>query len=189
MYSFHCILFSKLASSDGNRLSVFIGKTWMAVGYGISPDAAFYMIVPHQCIDHIFQCTVVRIAEFDLNDLSQLILESFLAPCFHLPFGKGFLIAAFLRILIVIILPNRMHKPSLHTLRSEELAHFPQISFVPSECSACFKITVADQEMNMLVRRICMYREQHLIALKESFCKRLCDSECLLVSQLVIVLR
>ena len=82
-----------------------------------------------------------------------------------------------------------MHKPSLHTLRSEELAHFPQISFVPSECSARFNTAVADQEMNMFVRSVGMHREQYLIAPKESLRELLCDPECFSVSQLIIVLR
>lgn len=41
----------------------------------------------------------------------------------------------------------------------------------------------------MLVRRICMYCKQHLIALKESLSKRLCNPERLFVSQFVIILR
>ena len=161
----------------------------MSVRNGVSSDAAFHMIMLHQCSDHIFQCTVVRIAEFDLNDLSQLILESFFAPRFHLPFRKGFLVAALVCVMMIEVIADGMDQPALHTLRSEELAHFPQISFVPSECSACFKITVADQEMNMLVRSVGMHREQHLIASKESLRELLCDPECFSVSQPVIVLR
>ena len=147
------------------------------------------MIMLHQCANHIFQCAVVRIAEFNLNDLSQLILESLFAPCFHLPFSKSFLVAALVCVTMIEVIADGMNQTALHTLRAEEPAHFPQVPFVAPECSACFNMTVADQKMNMLVRCICMNRKQHLIALKESLCKRLCNSECLLVSQFVIVLR
>ena len=98
----------------------------MPVRYGISFDAAFHMIMLHQCSDHISQCAVVRIAEFDLNDLSQLILESFLAPCFHLPFCKGLLVAALVCVMMIEVIADGMDQTALHTLRSEELAHFPQ---------------------------------------------------------------
>lgn len=143
----------------------------------------------HQCANHIFQCAVVRIAEFNLNDLSQLILESLFAPCFHLPFGKGFFVAALICVTMIEVIADGMDQTALHTLRAEEPAHFPQVSLIPAECPACFNMTVADQKMNMLVRRICMYCKQHLIALKESLSKRLCNSERLFVSQFVIVLR
>ena len=161
----------------------------MPVGYGISSDATLHMIMPHQRNDHILQCAVIRIADLSTDHLPQLILECFLAACFHLPFGKGLFVTMLFRIVIVIILPDGMHKSSLHTLCAEEFTHFPQISFVPSECSARFNMAVSDQEMNVLVRRICMYREQHLIAPKEPLRKLLCNSECLLVSQFVIVFR
>lgn len=144
----------------------------------------------HQCANHIFQCAVVRIAEFNLNDLSQLILECFLAPCFHLPFCKGLLVAVLVCIIMMIeVIADGMDQTALHTLRAEEPTHFPQVPFVAPECSACFNMAVADQEMNVLVRRICMYCKQHLIALKESLSKRLCNSERLFVSQFVIILR
>ena len=94
-----------------------------------------------------------------------------------------------LRIVIIIILPDGMHKSPLHTLCSEEFTHFPQISFVSSECSAGFKIAVADQEMNVLVRSVGMDCEQYLIALKESLRKLLCDLECLPIAEPVIILR
>ena len=161
----------------------------MPVRYGVPFDAAFHMIMLHQCSDHISQCAVVRIAEFDLNDLSQLILESFFAPCFHLPFCKGLLVAALVCIMMIEVIADGMDQTALQTLCAEESAHFQQVSFVAPECSARFNMAVADQEMNVLVRRICMNCEQHLIAPKESFCKRLCNSECLFVSQFVVILR
>ena len=145
--------------------------------------------MPHQRIDHILQCAVIRIAEFDLNDLSQLILESFFAPCFHLPFCKSLLVAALVCVMMIEVIADGMDQTALKTLCAEESAHFQQVSFVPSECSARFNMAVADQKVGVLVRRIRMYCEQYLIALKEPLCKRLCDSECLLVSQPVIVLR
>jgi len=161
----------------------------MTVRYSVSLDAAFHMIMLHQCANHIFQCAVVRIAEFNLNDLSQLILESLFAPCFHLPFCKGFFVAALVCVTMIEVIADGMDQTALHTLRAEEPTHFLQVPFVAPECSACFNMTVADQEMNVLVRRICMNRKQHLIALKESLSKRLCNSESLFVSQFVIVLR
>lgn len=161
----------------------------MPVRYGVSFDATFHMIMLHQCVNHIFQCAVVRIAEFNLNDLSQLILESFFAPCFHLPFCKGFLVAALVCVTMIEVIADGMDQTALHTLRSEEPAHFPQVSLIPAECSARFNMTVANQEMNVLVRCIYMNREQHLIALKESLSKRLCNPERLFVSQFVIILR
>lgn len=161
----------------------------MPVRYGVPFDAAFHMIMLHQCVNHIFQCAVAWIAEFDLNDLSQLILESLFAPCFHLPFCKGFLIAALVCGMMIKVIADGMDQTALHTLRAEETAHFHQVSFIPPECPARFNMAVADQEMNVLVRRICMYREQHLITPKESLCKRLCNSERLFVSQFVVILR
>lgn len=114
------------------------------------------MIMPHQRIDHILQRAVIRITDLGTDYLAQLILECFFSACFHLPFGKGFFVTMLFRIVIIIILPDGMHKSPLHTLCSEEFTHFPQISFVSSECSSCFKIAVADQEMNMLMRSVGM---------------------------------
>ena len=161
----------------------------MPVRYGVSFDAAFHMIMLHQCVNHIFQCAVAWIAEFDLNDLSQLILESFFAPCFHLPFCKGLLVAALVCIMMIEVIADGMDQTALQTLCAEESAHFHQVSFVAPECPASFNMAVADQEMNVLVRRICMYCEQYFIPLKESLCKRRCNSECLFVSQFVVILR
>ena len=161
----------------------------MAVRYGVPFDAAFHMIMLHQCVNHIFQCAVARIAEFDLNDLSQLILESLFAPCFHLMLRKGLLVAALVCVMMIEVIADGMDQTALQTLCAEESAHFNQVSFVAPECFACFNMTVSDQKVGVLVRRICMYREQHLTAPKASLCKRLCNSECLLVSQFVVILR
>ncbi len=187
--SFHCILFTKLASSDGNKLAVFIRKIWMAIGYGVSSDAALHMIMPHQRIDHILQRAVIWITDLGTDHLAQLILECFLSACFHLPFCKGLLVAALVCVMMIEVIADGMDQTALQTLCAEESAHFNQVSFVAPECPASFNMAVADQEMNVLVRRICMYREQHLITPKESLCKLLCNSECLFVSQFVIILR
>ena len=147
------------------------------------------MIMLHQCVNHIFQCAVAWIAEFDLNDLSQFILESFFAPCFHLPFRKGLPAASLVCVMMIEVIADGMDQTALHTLRAEKSAHFQQVSFVPPECPARFNMAVANQKVGVLVRRICMNREQHLIAPKESLSKRLCNSECLFVSQFVVILR
>ena len=147
------------------------------------------MIMPHQRIDHILQCAIIRIADLGTDHLAQLVIECFVTACFHLPLGKGLFVTLCFRIMIVIILPDGMHKSPLHTLRSEEFAHFPQISFVSSECSSRFKIEVADQEMNVLMRSVGMDCEQYLIAPKESLCKLLCNPEYLLIAEPVIILR
>ena len=161
----------------------------MPVGYGVTSDAALHMIMLHQCVNHIFQCAVAWIAEFDLNDLSQFILESLFAPCFHLPFCKGFLVAALVCGMMIKVIADGMDQTALQTLCAEESAHFNQVSFVAPECPASFNMAVADQEMNVLVRRVRMYCEQYFIPPKESLCKRLCNSECLFVSQFVVILR
>ena len=147
------------------------------------------MIMPHQRIDHILQCAVIRIADLGTDYLAQFVLECFPAACFHLPFGKGLFVLMLSRIVIIKILPDRMLKSSLDTLCSEEFTHFPQISFVASECSARFNMAVAYKEMNVLMGSVSMDCEQYLIAPKESLSKLLCNSECLLVSQFVIVFR
>lgn len=85
----------------------------MAVRYGVSLDAAFHMIMLHQCVNHIFQCAVVRIAEFDLNDFSQLILKSLFAPCFHLPFCKGFFVAALICVTMIEVIADGMNQIAL----------------------------------------------------------------------------
>ena len=85
----------------------------MAVRYGVSLDAAFHMIMLHQCANHIFQCAVVRIAEFDLNDLSQLILESLFAPCFHLMLRKGLLVAVLVCVMMIEVIADGMNQIAL----------------------------------------------------------------------------
>ena len=52
-----------------------------------------------------------RIAEFNLNDFPQLILESLFAPCFHLPFGKSFLVAARAEVECIRILLGHAPRP------------------------------------------------------------------------------
>ena len=85
----------------------------MAVRYGVSLDAAFHMIMLHQCVNHIFQCAVVRIADLGTDYLAQLILESLFAPCFHLPFGKSFLVAALVCVTMIEVIADGMNQIAL----------------------------------------------------------------------------
>lgn len=161
----------------------------MAVGNGVAFDTALHMIMLYQSIHHILHCAVVRVGTLDAYNLPKLVLECFLASCLHLPFCKGFFIAALSVIVIIIISTNGTCKSSLHTLLPEKLTHIMQVSFISPECPASINMAVADQEMNVLMRFVCMYRKQHLIAPKVFLCKLLCDAEYFIIGELVIVLR
>lgn len=85
---------TEFTAADGNQFSALVSKIRVAVRYGVTPDAAFHIIVPHQGSDHIVKRMVVRIVDFDPDDLTEFILEGLLAFGFHLPFGEGLTVCA-----------------------------------------------------------------------------------------------
>ena len=187
--SFHCVLLTQLAPPDGRRLAAFVSEVRVAVGYGVALDAAFHMVVQPQGVDNIAQRFVVRVADLVPDDLPQFVLEGFLAAGFHLAFRKGFLVADLLEVFLVEILPDGMGQPAFHALLSEEFGHFVEVAFVAPERFAGVDVTVADQEMDVLVRLVRMYGEQHLEPFEKSLGKLLGDAEHFRIGQPGVVLR
>lgn len=147
------------------------------------------MIVLHEGIHNIFQNSVVRVGTFDSYDLPKFIFERFLAFGFHLLLGKGFLIGAVIKIMIVIILTHRVSKSTFLTLLTQVLTHIIKISLVAAESLACDGVAVADKKMCVRVGLVDMYSKQHLVALKKLFCKVFRNLENFLVGEFAPVLR
>ncbi len=142
-----------------------------------------------QCADNIVKRIVAWVSAFNLNNLPQLGLECLCAFSLHLRFAEGLAqaIAAF-----------AVKRFAHGMLQSETLAffanvfrHFTQLGFMPPECLAGIAVAVSDDEMCMNMRGIGVDCKQHIIALaeKEFRGKVSCNFICLLMCQMVVVLR
>lgn len=174
-------MISEFTAANGNQFSAFVNKIRVAVRYGVTPDAAFHIVVLHQGSDHIVKRMVVRISNFDPDDLTEFILEGLLAFGFHLPFGEGLTICVGIRFEIAVT--DRIHQSALFALLTEVFAHIIKVTLIPAECVSCINVAVADQEMHMDMRFICMNCEQHLIAFEELLCKFRCNFQDFLVAE------
>jgi len=73
-------------------------------------------------------------------------------------------------------------------LLSEKLTHIIEVTLITAVRSACFDMTVAYQEVNVLVRIIGMHCEQHFISLKIFISELLCDAKHFIVGELVVII-
>jgi len=180
-------LVTEFTAADGNKIPALVSKIRVAVRYGVTPDAAFHIVVLHQGGDHIIKRMVVRISNFDPDDLTEFILEGFLAFGFHLPFGEGLTVCVGIRFEITVT--DRMHQSALFALLTEVFAHIIKVTLIPAESVSCINVAVADQEMHMDMRFICMDSKQYLIAFEELLCKFRCDFQSFFIAEFAAVLR
>ena len=105
---------------------------------------------------------------------------------FHLLLGKGFLVT--IGVFIIIILTDRVYKPSLHALLPEKFAHGLQVLLTAAICLACLDMAVAHKKMDVLVRLVGVNGEHDLIAVKKLLGELLCDVEHFFIGQLIVIL-
>ena len=137
---------------------------------------------------HIRKRAVSRIGTFLFNGFTKLCLESLLAFFLHLYLGKCFFLTA--GVFAVIGFTDGMCQTSLHALLSEKYRHLIEITLIPAECLAGFAVAVADDEVGVDMLTVGMDGEQYIVTLiiKEPPCKFRCDTECLLITEPVIVI-